>query len=105
MKRARLGVFPGNRLALSVQSDGKKMRGSRLKMAVLHVVRSRPENLDGCFGRTRNLRRFERIIDREAPAKTAADQRDVHLNLLRWQVKQSRHLFLQPIRGLRRGPN
>src|SRR3954468_15813853 len=46
MKRSRLRMFPGDRFVLRVQPDRKKMRGGRLKMAMLHVVRARPEDLD-----------------------------------------------------------
>ena len=57
------------------------MRGGRLEMAVLHVVRPRPEDLHRRFGRARNFRRFDRVIDCEPPAESAANQGDVDLDL------------------------
>ena len=57
------------------------MRGGGLEMAVLHVVRARPEDLHRCFRRARNFRRFQRVIDCEPPAESAADQRHLDLTL------------------------
>ena len=54
------------------------MVAGRAVVVVLHVVFARPQHLDGYAGDlTRNPRRFQHVVIREAPPEPAADPHDV----------------------------
>ena len=63
-------------------------------MALFHVVDTRPEKLHRPFGRAGNVRRFDRIIDSEAPAEPTTNQRDVYLNIRRSNTEKFGHFLL-----------
>ena len=63
-------------------------------MAMLHVVDTRPEKLHRPFGRAGDVRRLDRIIDSEAPAKPTTNQCDVYLNICRSNTEKFGHFVL-----------
>src|SRR5205085_5599033 len=84
MKRAGFGVLPRDRHSLRIESSRQIMDGGRLKMAMFHIVDTRPEKLHRRFGCAGDIGRFDRIIDCEAPAKPTTNHGDVYVNI-RWR--------------------
>ena len=105
MERSRLGVFPSDRRALRVEPGREVMDGSPLEMTVLHIVGTRPEELNWRLGRARNFRRFQCVVDREPSSESSADQGDIYLDVGGRGPEQLRDLFLQSVWRLRGRPD
>ena len=105
MERSCLGVFPGDGRALRIEPGREAMNGGSLEMTVLHVVGTRPEELNWRLGRARNFRRFQCVVDREPSSESSADQGDIYLDVGGRGPEQLRDLFLHSVWCLRRRPN
>ena len=79
---------------MGIESSRQIMNRGCLKMAMLHVVDTRPEKLHRPFGRAGDVRRFDRIIDSEAPAKPTTNQCDVYLNICWYNAEEFGDLVL-----------
>jgi hypothetical protein len=69
------------------------------------VVAPAPDDLHRRARGARDLGRLRRVVRAEAPAESAADQRDVHRDALGRDSKECGRLLLDALGVLRRGPD
>ena len=79
--RNRRAMRERDQVAARIQATGQPIGAAGLKIAVTHVVLTRPYHLDRSRDRFRDLRRLGEIVRKQAPPESASHERGVNPDL------------------------